>query len=211
VRFKIFYKSLVCRLKPFWPDLKFTFWLFLGFLFFKGPIESLISHKIVRPFLSLIKQDWATEISIIVFVITLIVIAGWYRFMFNRRPWGRLTSITFFIVVVYLAFYRNQDVWLLHSFKQQPNLFYADVLILGSVIARLLLCITIKPNKSDTTSNSPRFLEDNPLGHSITNNSCLPDKELDDELGYNSYANRIVKRIHSTPLQRSFAIGINGK
>jgi hypothetical protein len=211
VRFKVFYNSLVCHLKPFWPNLKFTFWLFLGFLFFKGPIESLISNELVRPWLSLIKQDWVTEFSILVFSITLIVIAGWYRFMFNRRPWGRLTSITFFIVVVYLSFYRNQDVWLLHSFKQQLSLFYADVLILGSVIARLLLCIPIKHNKSDTTSSSPRFLEDNPLGHSITNNSCMPDKELDDELGYNSYANRIVKRILSTPLQRSFAIGINGK
>jgi len=204
-------KKICCQVRPYWPDLRFIFWISLIYLFFKGPIEIFITEYFVRPGFFKIEIGNHTTLATFIFSFTLIVTAAWYRFGRKRKPWCRLTYFILFVFLIYLKFYRGQEVWQLYTISEIPKMFYTDVLFFGALLSRLIIHIPFKSINSAVKIHRPKFIEDNPLGITLKNNFCRPDEAFDDKLGYTKYARRIAKRMLSTTVHKSFAIGINGK
>lgn len=174
--------------------LQFTIGIFV-FLLIHKPIEIVLTKTVVHYALNYISQIWYNDIVFLIVGLFIIILT---TLRFRRyNPSKNLTWLLLLITIIY-SFYRMTDLtWDFTEFCLVPNVKYADILIFTSICQLLLL---IPANSKQRENGEDSFFDDQPLGNIGF-----------DELGYNSYAELLGKKILSSHFNKSFAIGINGK
>lgn len=167
----------------------------IGFIIFRKPVELFLTKTVVKYALSEIDSKWYNDLIFLLFVsCTIILLAHRFR---KYTPSKNLSALLVITTVIYLIYRIIGAPWEFTTISIWSGVKYADILIVIS-ICQLLLFI---PKKIITRENgTDSFFDDKPLG--LLGN---------DELGYDSYAELLGKKILSSHFDKSFAIGINGK
>jgi hypothetical protein len=155
----------------------------------------IFSETAVRYALSHIDSVWYNDLIFFLIVIGSALLLV-YRFR-RYTPSKSLASFQIVAVGIYFIYRITESTWDFTSFSIWNGFKYADILIVTS-ICQLLLFVPKKNKTRENEINS--FFDDQPLGFGGN-----------DDLGYNSYAEILGKKILSSHFDKSFAIGINGK
>lgn len=132
------------------------------------------------------------------------VIALFFVIYFFIRRGTIIASNTVLILgcssALYLYYRISGEVWEFVPFQTLPIFKYFDILLLAAGLA-LTAAVTSLFKKSNMKKSAViPFDDDEPVG-----------KDKPDELGYSTYAKTVAAKIEATRLERSFAIGINGR
>lgn len=180
-------------LKPITITLIF---LVCGIVVFHAPIEILISTTLVKYVLRYCESSIINNLILGALSFTI------FMYYYIRRKAIVAPDIVILFVLLSLAYlyYRNYSpIWVFTPFYSLPSFKYFDILLLVTVLA-LLNWIYPKQIKSVSAITNNAFFDDEPLTINKT-----------DELEYAPFARTIAEKIEATRLEKSFAIGINGK
>lgn len=162
---------------------------------FYPSFKLLYDKFIVSALLSNIRSTWYRDLFFLLLLVFTIVYS--LRSFRSYRP-SLVLSITSVVSCIIYTYYRlfTHDYGY-YSFTFTRELYYSDAVFLLLVNPFILLFST---NKVVPTNSNAAFINDEPIG-----------KNKVDLLGYEKYAREIAAKIHITTVEKSFAIGINGK
>jgi hypothetical protein len=179
----------------------------LTVILFKKPIEIYLSDKVVDGLLSKIKSDLKSDLIFLIITIWIIIYA-----VLRRKKYIPSKGTWFIIALLgtsYTYYRINTDVWLYTPYSLFEAIKYTDFIF---VLALLHMVLTVNYSVRFNKSRRARSKETGDKGFFVDKELTYDEEEdPEDLLGYEGYAENVADKIGETKLERSFAIGINGK
>jgi hypothetical protein len=180
----------------------------LTVILFKKPIEIYLSDKVVDGLLSKIKSDLKSDLIFLIITIWIIIYA-----VLRRKKYIPSKGTWFIIALLgtsYTYYRINTDVWLYTPYSLFEAIKYTDFIF---VLVLLHIVLTVNYSVRFNKSRRARSKETGDKGFFVDKELTYDGEEEDPEdlLGYEGYAENVADKIGETKLERSFAIGINGK
>ncbi|GEM_PF-1799718 len=179
----------------------------LTVILFKEQIEIYLSNNIVNGLLSKIKSELKSDVIFIIITAGIIAYAvvRWRKYIPSK---GTLSFIVLF-GIAYSLYRVAFDVWIFTPYSLFETIKYTDFI---SVLVLLHMVLTISYyNRAKKSRGKEKSKKEN-RGFFVDKELTYDEeKEPKDLLGYEGYAEKVADKIGETKLERSFAIGINGK
>lgn len=177
--------------------------LIISYILLHKPFEQFFNKYIVDSFLKYIYANkWYNDLIFISYLLYISIKA--YENWGKQYYLNRFYSVLFSTSLIYLI-NRFLNIWNFHSTMISDRLYYSDIILFTSLLAIILLVKTYYKNnfpkeQLSNNKNELGFVTDKPIS-----------EIEEDKLQYSNYANTIAYKILNTEIEKSFAIGINGK